>query len=169
MGFAPWQHRFGGARDVVGRTLVLNGTTFTVVGVAPERFRGVTALFRPDLWIPSTMAEQVLPAQQRGSLRDREALVFRGVRMALGAGERSMVALVLRQGIRLVAAGIGLGLLGSLLAGRALSGLLHGLSPADPVTLVGAAAVLLAVATLACYLPARDASRVDPLVALREA
>jgi predicted permease len=78
MGFAPWQHRFGGAPDVVGRTLVLNGTAFTVVGVAPERFRGVTAVFGPDLWIPATMAEQVLPAQQRRSLRDREALLFRG-------------------------------------------------------------------------------------------
>ena len=77
MGFAPWQHRFGGAPDIVGRTLVLNGTTFTVVGVAPERFRGVTALFGPDLWIPASMAEQVLPAQQRTSLRDRAALVFR--------------------------------------------------------------------------------------------
>jgi putative ABC transport system permease protein len=78
MGFAPWQHRFGSAPDIIGRTLVLNGTTFTVVGVAPERFRGVTAVFGPDLWIPATMAEQILPAQQRGSLRDREALVFRG-------------------------------------------------------------------------------------------
>jgi predicted permease len=98
------------------------------------------------------------------NLRRREI----GVRMALGAGERSMVALVLGQGIRLVGAGIGLGLLGSLLAGRALSSLLYGLSPADPVSLGGAAGVLLAVATLACYLPAREASRVDPMVALRE-
>jgi predicted permease len=79
LGFAAWQHRLGGDPDVVGRTLVLNGTTYTVVGVAPEHFRGVTALFGPDLWIPSTMAEQVLPAQQRGTLQDREALVFRGV------------------------------------------------------------------------------------------
>jgi predicted permease len=79
MGFAPWQHRFGGASDIVGRTLVLNGATFTIVGVAPERFHGVTALFGPDVWIPSTMAEQVLPAEQRRSLTNREALVFRGL------------------------------------------------------------------------------------------
>jgi len=78
MGFAPWQHRFGGGADVVGRTLVLNGTAFTVIGVAPEGFRGVTALFGPDLWIPISMAEQVLPAQQRNVLNDREALLLTG-------------------------------------------------------------------------------------------
>ena len=57
-----------------------------MIGIAPEGFRGVTAVFGPDLWIPAAMAEQVLPAQQRGALHDREALLFRGAaRLAPGA------------------------------------------------------------------------------------
>jgi hypothetical protein len=128
------------------------------IGVGLLGVFGLLALGLASIGLYGVMAYSV-------NLRRREI----GVRMALGAGEGSMVALVMWQGIALVGAGLGLGLLGSLLLGRALSGLLYGLSPADPVSLGGAAAVLLAVGALACYLPAREASRVDPLVALREA
>jgi putative ABC transport system permease protein len=68
----------------------------------------------------------------------------------------------------LVAIGVSAGLAISLLAGRAFSRMLFGLSPADPLSLFGASAVLLLVAALACYLPALAASRMDPMHALRE-
>jgi predicted permease len=91
-----------------------------------------------------------------------------GVRMALGASRSSVLRLVLRQGMTLVCIGTGIGLALSLLIGRAFSSMLFGLSPADPLSLAGASLVLLLVATLACYLPALAASRMDPMRALRE-
>jgi ABC-type antimicrobial peptide transport system permease subunit len=91
-----------------------------------------------------------------------------GVRMALGASRFDVLRLVLRQGMMLVAIGVGLGLAISLLVGRAFSRMLFGLSPADPLSLLGASAVLLLVAALACYLPALAASRMHPMQALRE-
>ena len=98
------------------------------------------------------------------SSRQREI----GVRMALGASRFDVLRLVLRQGMVLVAIGVSLGLAISLLIGRAFSSMLFGLSPADPLSLLGASAVLLLVAALACYLPALAASRMDPMQALRE-
>ena len=98
------------------------------------------------------------------SSRQREI----GVRMALGASRFDVLRLVLRQGMVLVAIGVSLGLAISLLVGRAFSRMLFGLSPADPLSLLGASAVLLLVAALACYLPALAASRMDPMQALRE-
>lgn len=92
-----------------------------------------------------------------------------GVRMALGAGERSVSLLVLRQGMTVVASGVVTGMVLALLLGRVLSRFLYGVSGSDPLSLAGAAVALLAVAFVACYLPARSASRLDPLVALREA
>jgi putative ABC transport system permease protein len=91
-----------------------------------------------------------------------------GVRMALGAAQQSVLLLIMREGMLLVAAGIAIGLLAALAAGRLLSRMLYGVSAGDPVSVVGAASVLLAVALVACYLPARAASRLDPLAALRE-
>jgi len=91
-----------------------------------------------------------------------------GVRMALGASRADVLRLVLRQGMKLVCIGAVAGLLLSLLVGRLFSRMLFGLSPADPFSLIGASAVLLLVAMLACWLPARAASRMDPLRALRE-
>jgi predicted permease len=91
-----------------------------------------------------------------------------GVRIALGASRFDVLRLVLRQGMALVAIGVSLGLAISLLVGRAFSRMLFGLSPADPLSLLGASAVLLLVAALACYLPALAASRMDPMQALRE-
>ena len=98
------------------------------------------------------------------SSRQREI----GVRMALGASRFDVLRLVLRQGMMLVAIGVSLGLAISLLVGRAFSRMLFGLSPADPLSLLGASAVLLLVAALACYLPALAASRMDPMQALRD-
>jgi hypothetical protein len=97
------------------------------------------------------------------SLRTREI----GVRMALGAGTREVLGLVLRQGLRLVLAGIGLGALLSLAGGRILQAEISGVLPWDPATLGAVAALLGATGLLACLLPALRAARVEPTVALR--
>jgi predicted permease len=91
-----------------------------------------------------------------------------GLRMALGASQASVLRLILKQGMSLVMTGALIGFAAALLVGRLISRMLYGVSPDDPSSVAGAAVVLLAVALLACYFPARCASHVDPLVALRE-
>jgi putative ABC transport system permease protein len=90
-----------------------------------------------------------------------------GVRMALGASRSAVLTLVLRQGLRLSLIGIGLGLGATLWLTRYLDALLFGVAPLDPAVLGGAAALLLVVALSGCYLPARRATRTNPLDALR--
>ncbi len=90
-----------------------------------------------------------------------------GIRAALGASRQEIVALVLRQGMRLAATGLGAGLLAALLLTRLLAGLLYGVRPADPVTLLAVSLLLGAIALLACYIPARRATAIDPVDALR--
>jgi ABC-type antimicrobial peptide transport system permease subunit len=90
-----------------------------------------------------------------------------GIRMALGANANRVVRLVLRETLGWVALGVGLGLSAALATTRWLESLLFGLKPHDPLTIGLAALVLLSVATVAGYLPARRASRIDPLKALR--
>ena len=87
--------------------------------------------------------------------------------MALGAQRGQVVAMVMREAGRLLVIGVVAGTALSLVAGRSASSLLFGLKPYDPLTLVGAAALLAAIAALATFLPARRASKVDPMVALR--
>jgi predicted permease len=91
-----------------------------------------------------------------------------GIRMALGARRGNVIWLMLREALALVVAGVAVGLLASLTATRTASTLLYGLEPNDPPTIVAATLLLLAVAALAGYLPARRAARVDPMAALRE-
>jgi predicted permease len=90
-----------------------------------------------------------------------------GIRVALGAQRGNVLQLVLGQGIRLTVIGAIAGVLGSLALARLLKSELFSIKPTDPVTLIGAALLMLLVAVAACYLPARRATRVDPLVALR--
>jgi putative ABC transport system permease protein len=90
-----------------------------------------------------------------------------GVRMALGAQRTDVMKLVLGHGVRLAIAGVVLGVIGSLAASRLLSTLLFGVTARDPFTIVVVSLVLTFVALLACYIPARRAAKVDPLVALR--
>jgi predicted permease len=90
-----------------------------------------------------------------------------GIRMALGANATDVVHLVVREGMRLTVIGLGLGLMLALGLGVVLSKLLYGLSLFDPMVFLAVTAVLLGTTALACYLPARRATRVDPVIALR--
>jgi len=89
------------------------------------------------------------------------------LRMALGAGGRQILSLVLKEGGMLAFIGLSLGLGGAYLVGRAMRSTLYGVGALDAFAFSAAAFVLLVAALLACYFPARRASRVDPLVALR--
>lgn len=90
-----------------------------------------------------------------------------GVRAALGASRRNILALVLGQGMKLAALGVAVGALGALIASRSLMTLLFGISALDSLTYVGVTATLLAVAAIACWIPARRAAHVDPAITLR--
>jgi predicted permease len=90
-----------------------------------------------------------------------------GVRLALGAGSGEVAALILRQGLRTILAGAAIGALASLALTRALRAQLYGISASDPLTYAAVSLVLVAAALVACYLPARRATRVDPVEALR--
>ena len=90
-----------------------------------------------------------------------------GIRVALGADRGDVLRMVIAQGLKLAIAGVLVGVLSSLALGRMLSGFLYGVSPTDPMTILGVAALLIFVTLLASYLPAKRATRVDPMVALR--
>jgi predicted permease len=90
-----------------------------------------------------------------------------GIRMALGAERVSILHIVLRQALGLALAGAGIGLVCALIVSHLMAGLLFGVRPTDPLTFAGVALLLIGVALLACYIPARRAIRVDPMVALR--
>jgi predicted permease len=90
-----------------------------------------------------------------------------GIRMALGASPRQILGLLLRQGLQLVAFGLFFGLVGAWALGRAMSHMLVGVSPSDPATYLAVSALLSSITLLACWLPARRAMRIDPMVALR--
>jgi putative ABC transport system permease protein len=91
-----------------------------------------------------------------------------GVRLALGAQPPALFALVVRRGLLLAGIGAAIGLAGAVALGPLLRGLLFGVNPTDPVTLLGVSLVLAAVAVLACAIPGRRASRIEPLEALRQ-
>ena len=91
-----------------------------------------------------------------------------GIRVALGASPRQVLSAVLRDGLLLTAAGLTIGLALTAAAGKAFGSLLYGISPGDPLTYATAVATLAAVSLAACYIPARRAARVDPMLSLRQ-
>jgi putative ABC transport system permease protein len=127
------------------------------MGVAMLSVFGLLALGLASIGLYGVIAYSV-------NLRKREI----GLRMALGAGQKSVLLLVLREGMLLVLAGVMIGGVTALVTARLLAGMLYGVSASDPISVAGAACVLSAVAVVACFLPARSASRLDPLTALRE-
>jgi putative ABC transport system permease protein len=140
-----------------GRT-ILDGALFQAkTGVALLSVLGLLGLGLASIGLYGIMAYSV-------SQSKREI----GVRMALGAARQNVLLLILRRGMSLVLTGVGIGLAAALLVGRLLQRMLFGISPSDPISVTAAALVLITVALVACYLPARSASRLDPLVALRE-
>ena len=140
-----------------GREIIDGGLFQARMGVALLSVFGLLALALASIGLYGIMAYSV-------NQRKREI----GLRMAFGAAQASVLRLILKQGMSLVLTGVLIGFAAALLVGRLLSRMLYGVSGSDPISVAGAAAVLLAVGLLACYLPARWASRVDPLVALRE-
>jgi putative ABC transport system permease protein len=90
-----------------------------------------------------------------------------GIRMALGATARDVGRLIVRQGLKLVLSGIVIGVVSALALQRVIGKLLFGISPTDPLTFTMIAFLLIGVALLACWIPARRATKVDPLTALR--
>jgi predicted permease len=128
----------------------------TQMGAGVLAVAGVIALLLASIGLYGVIAFSV-------SRRTREI----GIRMALGASQRGVVGLVLRQGVTLIAAGLAVGTVLALMATRAMQGALYGIRAADPVTYAGAILLLGIVALAANLVPARRAARVDPMRALR--
>jgi predicted permease len=140
-----------------GRQLMDGGLFQAKMGVVLLSVFGLLALGLASIGLYGILAYSV-------NQRKREI----GLRMALGAAQSTVLRLILKQGMTLVFTGILIGFAGSLLAGRLLTRMLYGVSSNDPLSIATAATVLFAVGLIACYIPARWASRVDPSVALRE-
>jgi macrolide transport system ATP-binding/permease protein len=138
---------------------VRDGSLFQArIGVALLSVFGLLALGLASIGLYGILAYGV-------NQRHREI----GLRMALGASQPSVLRLILKEGMSLVLSGVAIGFAAVLLLGRVLSRVLYGVGASDPVSLAAAVFALGGVALVACYLPARWATRVDPLVALRQA
>jgi ABC-type antimicrobial peptide transport system permease subunit len=119
-------------------------------------FFGIAALLLATAGVFGVMAYSV-------SRRTREI----GVRVALGASSREVLGMILGQGMRTILIGVAIGLVGALALTRSVQSLLFGVTPTDPLTFAAVILLLMGAALLACYIPARRATKVDPMVALR--
>lgn len=137
--------------QVLGHSLAQRRFSLVLIGI----FAGVSVLLAA-VGVAGVMAFLV-------TQRTREV----GIRMTLGAQRNDVFALLLRQGMRMTALGVVIGLAGAFGLTRVMSSMLYGVKPSDPLTFVLVSLLLTCVALLACYLPARSATRVDPIIALR--
>jgi predicted permease len=131
----------------------LGSRRFNVILVG---FFGIVALLLATAGVFGVMAYSV-------SRRTREI----GVRVALGAGSGDVLKMILNQGLRTISIGVAIGIAGSLALTRAVQSLLFGVTATDPLTFGGVTLLLVGAALLACFIPARRATKVDPMVALR--
>jgi putative ABC transport system permease protein len=161
-------------RAVVERTIRTTDTHVPVgrVRTADEILSGTVSLQRFVMLVLGAFAGLAIALAAVGVFGVMSYLVVQrsheiGVRVALGAPPGDVIRLVLGRGLALASAGAGLGVIGSLVVTRVLASELYGIQPTDPATFVAAALVTVLVAMLACYVPARRATQVDPLVALR--
>ena len=165
-----WQRRYGGDPLVIGRAVRFNGESWTVVGVAPAQF---------DFYGENNLNNEFfIPLGRLGDqqfMHDRNShTVFVTARLRQGVGLEEaraqmgdVLRLIISQGMALALAGVLAGVVAAAALTRLMSSLLFGVSATDPPTYVSISLLLLFVAFVACYLPARRASKVDPLVALR--
>ncbi|MCE2514825.1 MAG: ABC transporter permease [Acidobacteria bacterium] len=184
-----WVRRFGAKPEVVGTVVTVNTERRTVVGVLAEGFHFPTP--REEVWTPYVLRPDEPTAIVLGRLREgvsteRAATELRtilqtmelsytvaqrrgeiAIRMALGARRGDVLALVMRQGAALVATGAIVGLAAAAAGSRILQTFLFGVAADDTLTFVAAPLVLIAAALLACYVPARRATRIAPMEVLR--
>ena len=138
-------------QEVFGKSVARTSFTLTMLGIA-----GAMALALGIIGIYGVMSYSV-------SQRQREI----GIRLALGAKDGDVLQMVLRQGTKLALMGVAIGIIAALALTRLMTNLLFGVTAHDPLTFAAVAALLIVVASLACYIPARRATLVDPIVALR--
>jgi ABC-type antimicrobial peptide transport system permease subunit len=130
---------------------------------APRRFQ--TLLLSLFAALALALAGAGIFAMMHYSVAQRTKEI--GIRMAIGARQANVVRMILREGLLLVGAGVGIGLVGSLALARSIRSLLFEVGPGDPITFSLVSLLLAGIALLACYIPARRATRIDPMFALR--
>jgi putative ABC transport system permease protein len=142
---------------------VISGASFYAETISPKRVSTILGVCFSALGLFMAVLGIYGVASYAVSQRTHEI----GIRMALGAQPGHILRWILRQGILLVLLGVAIGLAGAVALTRFMSSLLSEVEATDPVTFAGVAFLLAAVALLACYIPARRATKVDPMVALR--
>jgi len=165
LSYSSWQRHFGGARDLLGQSVTLVATMEQLVSNSISRPRLYAVLLGMFAGVAVTLAAVGIYGVLAYAVTQRTREI--GIRMALGAERWNVMGLVMGQSAALIALGIALGLAGAAAFTRYLDTMLFGLTPRDPATFVTVSLTLAAIATLASYVPARRATRVDPLVALR--
>ncbi len=190
LSYGLWQSQFGGKLQIVGQKVDVDGLPYTIIGVMPRGFR-----VDPDQAVSDVQSMEAVLSDSVASPRFEAILlgVFAtlaivlaivglygvvscsvsqrtneiGIRVALGGRSPDIARLVLGEVLALAALALALGFGASLLLSRVLAPLLFEVTPTDPLTLISAGGVILAVSVLAAILPAHRATRVDPIVALR--